>query len=287
MPELVEAIQETLPLDGQTPDLQSLDGSVPTKDTTPAKTLIFGKYKDTTEAEKGFKELEKDRGRLADELGKTRSELDMARRQEKLEAAVEAIARSKEVPKDEQADFEKFVEEVSGEWIDNPKIAVKRMATLYNDWLSISEKKHSTKIEELEKKFSEFSSRTAENMERMSPEYQQNKYLIDKMVAKGMSLSDARSLVGELMQADPDAPVRLERATQPSAIAPTRVIPTQTTPASAKYMFTTEDLDILRDEFPKLTEAELKTLAIEMNAKRKDRLASGQPTSETIYRRSA
>jgi len=285
MPEQLTVIQDTLPLNEQDQVTNETDGSAPGKtETTPAK-LFLGKYRTEEELEKGIHEERKLFGKQAEELGRLRSELEMSRRQEKLEEAIAAIARNKETPKDEQADLEKYIESVSEDGM--PKEAVKKLTGLYTHWMSEADRKYQSKMADLERKFGELSSRTQEEMERMTPEYQQNKFVIDKMVAGGMSLSKARELVSELMKADADAPVRLERATPPASITPTRVIQHNATPASNKFLFTQEDLEILRNEFPKATDAELKTIMADMNARRTQRIANKEPTSDSIYKRSA
>jgi len=282
MPEAETVVEENL--DAQAQDTTETVGNAPGQDNASAKDqLILGKFKTPDDLAKSYAEVEAEKGRLANEIGRLRSEMDAVKSQNEMAKAIAAIAESKK-PKEESqpANLDEFLSELEADGV--PKIAAKKLIGLSNNWLSSTEKKMRDEVDATRKELQELRRQTYDEMERMSSDYQQNKPLIDEMVAGGMSISAAKSLVKKLSDADATAPVRLERAVQPSAIAPSRVIPKAQTPSHNDYLLTLDDIRAVRSD---LDEDNLKKELNRINAGRLERIKQGQDQRDSIYKRSA
>jgi chromosome segregation ATPase len=286
MPEAESAVEENLEAQAQEPAVT--DGNAPGQENAPATTnLILGKFKTSDDLAKSYSEVEKEKGRLADEIGRLRSEMEQVKSQNELAKAVAAIAESRK-PKEEQpaANLDEFLTELEADGVS--KTAAKKMLGLSNNWLSATEKKLrdelKSELDSTRRELDELRRVSEENMERLAPEYQQNKAIIDRMVSGGMKLSEAKKLVKELSEADSSAPVRLERATPPSSVTPTKVIAKAQTPAHNVYLLTLDDVRAAR---PDLDEERLKAEVAKLNAVRLERIKAGQDQKDSIWKRSA
>jgi len=273
MPEEATATADNLTAQVQAQNATETGDTAPNTDNAAAtQPLILGKFKSADDVIKSYSEVEKEKGRLAEELGKIRSDMETLKRQSKLEEAVAAIAESKKEKPEPAIDLESFLSTTGDELLEKPKDSLKKITGLFNSWLVQSEKNANQRIETLERKLEEATSHTTEAMQRMSPEYQQNKYMVDKMVEGGMSMAKAIGLVKDLMAADESAPIRLQRAVTPTAITPTRVTQRNEQPANNKFLYTDADLDIFRDLYPNAKEADLKQIMAEANKERQARI---------------
>lgn len=282
MPEAETVVEENL--DGQAQDTTVAADNAPGQENASVRDqLILGKFKTSDDLAKSYTEVEAEKGRLANELGKLRTEIEAVKSQNEMAKAIASLAEARK-PKDEpkDANLEEFLSELEADGVS--KAAAKKLIGLSENWLASTEKKMKDEVEATRKELQELRRQTYDEMERMSPDYQQNKPLIDEMVAGGMSIASARSLVRKLSEADASAPVRLERAVQPSAIAPSRVIPKAQTPAHNDYLLTLDELRSVRTD---LTEDNLKKELTRLNGIRLERIKQGQDQRDSIYKRSA
>lgn len=283
MPEPEEAVVDN-PVEDEAQPAQVTDDGTPQKENAPVKEqLILGKFKTVEDIAKSYSEVEKEKGRLADELGQLRSKVELLSRQSKLEDAISTLAENSKVNKEEPPiDFDAWADKLAQEH-NLPKEAIKEIASMPANWVKQSDNKHRAEFEELKKFFEDKIARLAENQERLDPDYQQNRELIDKMVAKGISMSVAKSIVKDLVGSSDNSSTPVSTRTEP----PVTVTPTRTTTRviepDSKLLFSDKDLDIIRNEFPEFTEEQVQAKAKEMNARRKERIKTGQPVRSGVY----
>ena len=283
MPSEEQLTADTL-TDGQARDVNSItDGSAPEQDTAPAK-LIFGKYKTIEEAEKGEAEKDKLYGRQAQELGALRAEIEALRQRSEMKEVLAALVNNSKPKEDTPAmDMDAFTQKLGDRWLDDPKSVSKELLGVTSHWVNQTEKKTLSEVEALRQELRQMREQTAEAMERMSPEYQQHKDVIDKMVAKGIPLSTAKELIKELAQLTPTEPPT-QRITPPASITANRASVSGTQTPSAALFDMRNDLPILAKEFPDLNESQLMEMAKQMNANRLARMNAGEPVIQKSFK---
>lgn len=282
MPNTEEMVQDTQ-ADGLTPPIDETASSAPSSEDTASTRLILGKYKSIEELEKGEAEKAKLFGRQAEELGRLRAEMENLRQQANLTEVLKTIAESKKEPESQPMDIEAFTETLENDWSVNPRVAAKKLLGVANTWVSQAEGKSKSELEQMKREIEKLKGEMSEKLERLSPEYQQHKDVIDKMVAKGIPLSTARELVKELA-GDASPVIAAQRVTPPASVMPTRTISNQVKPQSEYLLDPRKDLEILAREFPELDEKALMDMMTRMNAERQARINEGQPTVQKSYK---
>ena len=272
--------------DGQALDVGEItDGNAPEEtDTAPAK-LILGKYKSVEELEKGISEERKMFGKQAEELGQLRAETENLRQRAEMKDLIATIAAQANRPKDEpQIDMDKYLAEIGDSVMSDPTAAVKKLAGLNSHWVGQSEKKTLSEVEVLRKELAAVKQQQSDMADRMSPEYQQHKEAIETMVAEGVPLSTARSIVKKLAGNSSSTETTITRNSPPASITPTRAsVPD--TKAQSVYLYDVKtDLPILAREFPELNQAQLIDMMKQLNEQRANRVSEGQPTVQKSFK---
>lgn len=171
--------------------------------------LIFGKFKDISEAEKSYREAEKKISQQGQELSAREARLRDLEEKSNLAKLIETVAAARKQESNPGVDFEKFVATIGEEMQQNPTEAVKKLMNANGAWLNESEsrvKKHSDdKVSSLEQKLA----LVLDKLEKMDPTYQKDKDIIEELVEGGMSLDKAKAFVSKLDK--PDAPVQRAR----------------------------------------------------------------------------
>ena len=281
MPDLEMTQADTLP-DGQAQTAEETAAGAPEMDTAHGR-MILGKYKSIEDAEKGIAEEQKLFGRQADELGRLRQEVEQLRQQSQLKDVLSVLAQQRNQPKEEPVlDMETFTNQLGEKWMEDGKGVSKQILGVANSWVTQSERKQMSELEAMRQELQKTKAEMAEAMERMSPEYQQHKEVIDTMVSEGVPLSTARKLVKKL--AAGDTPItQVQRNSPPASVIPTRTIMNDKRPQE-KYLFSQDDMAILRAEFPEKTEKDIAEMAVRLNQERVARAANGEPIVDKSFK---
>jgi hypothetical protein len=205
----------------QSPAESTQESADPTKVETSGK-LIFGKYKTPEEAERGFKELERELGKKASELGDLRHRTQSLEEKSRLADVLERLGQPKEEAK-KSIDFDAFFKEVESEITDNPVQAQRKMAAMYAGWMKETEtslkSEYEKRISTIESGLKQKLDMLEEETEKLKPDYMDNQDLIEMFTSKGMKLKDAKELA---KQTKTKLGIKDERINPPSSISSTR-----------------------------------------------------------------
>lgn len=173
----------------QTADGDTLD-EAQTNGTDEKPSLIFGKYKDMVEAEKGLKELERQFHSVTSENATLKEKSELKQVLDK----VAEISASRSDNKSEDTAMEQYnraVAEIAEDFREDPEAGVRKLTQLNNSWLAGMEDKLSKSAEA---KFSALEQKLIGMQERlgdMNPDYLERKELVDSLVADGMPKAKA------------------------------------------------------------------------------------------------
>lgn len=198
-------------------------GTTEGAEVNPQPKLIFDKFKDVTEAEKAYKESVRkitEQGQLLSEREKQVRDLE---ERAKLTDVLKSLADSRkaEAPKNDK-EFKEYIETLASEMAEAPAEATKKLVHLANAWQLETEKKVQQYSDEKSSKLESQLAEMRDMMERMDSSYQQNKDVIDELVAGGMKLSAAKKFVGKLASGSPDMIQRPSPPASPSSVRTVR-----------------------------------------------------------------
>jgi hypothetical protein len=202
------------------PDAVTQESAGPSKEETSGK-LIFGKYKSPEEAERGFKELERELGKKASEIGELRKRTSEIEEKSRLSEVLERLAQPKEERK--VMDFDTFFKEVESDITDNPVQAQRKMAAMYNGWIKETENglksEYEKRIAALEGGMKQKLEALEEEVEKAKPDYVADQELIETFTSKGMKLKEAKELA---RQVKTKLGIKDERINPPTSLASNR-----------------------------------------------------------------
>jgi len=203
-------------IDGSTPETDNVEGSI--YDNMTAEELKAA----VLEKEKGYKELHSKMGQMSGEVGELRKLKERIETDNKL-ADVLKVATELTANKDKKPEFDYEAWEASllEEAQENPGLALKKALRAQASWSAQDKAELKSQYEKEMSEMKQLVASLGEVVETTTPEYQQNKELIDKLRDKGMSIKDAKAFAKEIRES---MPAIEERRTPPSGISPTRVI---------------------------------------------------------------
>lgn len=212
---------ETTPTGASTEDV----GSAP--DTDNAEETIFENMTPeelkaaVLEKEKQYKQLHSKVGQMSGELGELRKLREQVANDNKLASVLESVqalaAKREEKP---QFDWEAYETQLADKMAENPAEATKDLLKTMNAWMTEDrEKVKGEAVKEIQALKSELQ-KVMEVVETTTDDYKENKELIEKFRAKGMSLSDAKAMAREVRELMPDT----SRTLPPTGVTPNRVV---------------------------------------------------------------
>jgi len=215
------------------------DGSAPTLDNaeeslfenmTPEELRVELSNKD-----KSYKELHSKVGQMSGELGELRKIREKAEMDGKL-ASVLDVANQLVADKNKEPErnYEEWEAKIIEEAQENPAEALKKAMRAQSAWSAEDRKaiedKYGSVISELKSQISGL----AEKYETTTPDYQENKELIEKFRSKGMNVADAKAMAKEVRET-----LTPERTQPPQGVNPTRTV---TPDKPAEKPWTDEDV---------------------------------------------
>ena len=215
------------------------DGSAPDKD--KADNSVLGNFETPEQLAKAYKELQHKLGEQGNELGQLREKVKSRDTESKLAEVLERVASS--TKKDEPAfDYEAWAGQISADMVEDPKAATKKLLATVNSWMIEDREKTKGYTEQKVKELEGNLSQMRDLMETMTDDYKENKVIIDKLRAKGMSIADAKKLAKDLVEST----VGSQRVIPSSGVTPTRTVQTQ---AKKEPVATQEEIDRLIAEY--------------------------------------
>lgn len=164
--------------------------------------LLFGKYKDEAEAERGYKDLEHKLSEQGEQLGMLRRELgsfqERSQMSEALAKITELVAKSKEPT----VDYAQLEEDIAATMADNPAEATKKLLRAVGSWTANDRQTLLGEIKSFKEELVKMRGELTEKLETADSFYSQNKETIDKLVKGGMRLSAAKDFVREIVKDD-------------------------------------------------------------------------------------
>lgn len=205
--------------------------------------LFFGKYNSREEAEKAWQERESLMGRHADELGRLRQETETLRAQAEIKDALATLINSQKREDAEPIPFEKFEETLAEAARTDPGDGLKKALRATHSWLADAEKKTKTYADEKLSSVQEELKAMRLMVEKLDPDYQANKDIIEKLVSDGMPIGKAKEWAKRMkVAAEPS-----QTMTPPGSISGQRVIPKE--PAKGNpYLLTAEDREVFKSQ---------------------------------------
>jgi DNA repair exonuclease SbcCD ATPase subunit len=194
------------------------------------------------EREKSYKELHSKVGQMSGELGELRKLREQVATDDKLakvlEAATSLAAKREEKP---AFDWDAYEASLADRMAEDPKEATKDLLKTMNAWMvQDREKVKGEAVKEIQT-LKEQLSQVMEIVETTTDDYKENKELIEKLRKDGgLSVKKAKALAKELRDLMPAS----QRATPPTGISPTRVVPPE---KRQELPYTDEDIKSLRD----------------------------------------
>jgi len=184
------------PVESSTPpeDTGSEEGAT----STPAK-LLFGKFKDETEAEKAYRELERKLGEQGSEVGNLRKELSSVQERTQLSDVLTKLSERME-HKQPEVDFEKFADELSAGMAENPTEATKKLLKAVGSWTASDRDTLLKEIKSLKGDIEKIRGDLTEKLETSDDFYIANKEMINEMVQGGMRLGEAKNFLKKIVQ---------------------------------------------------------------------------------------
>lgn len=200
--------------DGTAPETDNADGSIFDNMTPDELKAAF------LEKEKSYKELHSKVGQMSGELGQLRQLRKEMEGESKLADAVSAVkALVADKDKKPEFDYEAYEASLAEKMAENPAEAAKDLLRTVNSWMNQDRAKLKgesvSEIQALKAQLKELS----EAVETTTPDYNENKELIEKLRSKGMSIKDAKAFAKEIRETMPQG----ERRIVPTGINPTRV----------------------------------------------------------------
>ena len=202
--------------DGSAPDKDNAEGSI-FDNMTPEELKSA-----LSEKAKSYDELHSKVGQMSGELGELRSFRKEVAGESKLADAVSAVKEMvAEKAKEPELDYEAWEAKMMAEYDENPAETFKKAMRAQSSWSAQDKKsleeKYEAKFSDLEKRYEQM----GETLETTTEDYKENKELIEKLRAKGMSVKDAKAFAKDIREnLMPDA----ERTPPPGGISPTRVV---------------------------------------------------------------
>jgi len=196
-----EAVVEDTVTDAQ---YQEQTGQIPpsTEDTGEETELIFGKYKDMDEAQKGVDELNQNYGKQTQEVGELRKTVEELKARADNTGAINKLVETltpKEEPKSPEwgAIVQQFVDKGWDEEDAKRQVDALQISAA---WQQQGEESVKTSVlSEVEQLKSELETeRQARVM--LTDDYRDNKDLVDQFVAKGMHINDAIPMAKQIAE---------------------------------------------------------------------------------------
>lgn len=222
MPEEKQEItsqEEASTKDGSAPDTDNAEGSI-FENMTPEELRAA-----LAEKDKSYKELHSKVGQMSGELGELRTLRERVENDNKLATVLETAQQLASKKDDEpKFDYEEWENKIVEKAAENPGEALKEALRTMGSWDKQVEQgiesKYQGVIDELRSQVSSL----AEVVETTTPDYQQNKELIEKFKKEyGMDTKKAKALAKEVRDMVPES----QRAEPPVGVTPSRVVPPQ------------------------------------------------------------
>jgi uncharacterized protein YbaA (DUF1428 family) len=202
--------------DGSAPDMDNAEGAI-FDSMTPEelKSAVL-------ERDKQYKELHSKVGQMSGELGELRKLKEQVSMDNKLASVLESV-QNLTAKKDEKPvfDWDAYEAQLSEKMAENPAEATKDLLKTMNAWMTEDrEKVKGEAFKEMSALKSELQ-KIMEVVETTTDDYKENKELIEKFRAKGMSLKDAKVMAKEIREIIPSSD---QRTLPPTGVTPSRVV---------------------------------------------------------------
>jgi hypothetical protein len=211
---------------GSAPDTDNAEGSLFDNMTSEEQKSAFA------EKAKSFDELHAKMGQMSGELGELRSFRKESEGESKLASAVSAVKDLvAEKEKKPELDYEAFEAQILEEAAENPGEAMKKFMRVNSSW---ADRDKAELKAEHEKEMGDIKSQIsvlAEAYQTTTPDYQENKELIEKFRGKGMSIADAKVMAKEIRDMLPES----QRTTPPSGVDTSRTVIPERKQTEARY----------------------------------------------------
>ena len=236
-------IEDTIIEDAPGPTDESAS-TAPDKDTAEEeKQLFFGKYDSIEKAEQAWVERDKQYGKLTNEVGELRKTAEMLKAQADQAGAIRELVETLK-PKQQAPDgnaYQQTLAEKYGE--DQAGMAAEILQTT-SSWYEQDRKRLEAQIAEREKSLHERIESLSAAQIKLTPEYLQNRDMVDDLTKGGMTLSAAIEFAQKISGTlPPKAPNRIQ---PPGGIGGDRSAPHEKPPQ--KY-WTDEERARYKDEY--------------------------------------
>jgi hypothetical protein len=226
-------------------DAHTEDGSAPVTDN--AEGTIFDNMTPeelkvaVLEKEKSYKELHSKVGQMSGELGELRSFRKEAEGDNKL-ASVLTSVKDLVAEKDKKPafDYPAWEKELMDEAQENPAAAMQKFMRANASWSAQDKKELQTQHDKEMGAIREQLMSLGEVVQTTTPDYQENKELIEKLREKGMSIADAKVFAKDIKAEYAPA----TRQEPPGGINPNRVVAPERKPEAA---VTPEEIQAWKD----------------------------------------
>ena len=212
---------------------QTEPGSAPVEGTNEDGELILGKFKSDEDVRTGYKNLESEASKMAQERAALKRQIqDYEEKTQFSEVLTQVSERI--TPKDEPKplDFEKFCTDHADEWDGHSGIMARDLAAAMGSWQEADTKAVNARMAAMETASGEKMSALETRVIKQSQEYTENRDAVEALMAEGITLDRAIVLATKFRAPDSELATRL----RPAASITSTVVP-ETTVAKDEFYF--------------------------------------------------